>query len=414
MGKKILDSKPLYLVLSALIAVALWIFVVSSDEDTSTWTVYNVPVQFVGVDVLESRNLMIVSDTPKVTLRFSATTSTYAALDKSAISVTVDVSGIAAAQEYSMGYNVAYPASVSESIQPVSQSPTNVTFTVARYTTREVELRGVFEGSAAEGYLLGNSDDFLFSPSTITVSGQEELVNQVAYALVVVTGEELTESVSGEYTFQLISNSGEELSGLDVTCSAETVYVTFPILATAEIPLHANFTYGGGASERNVSYELSVDSIIISGDKSDVDSISQIELESIDLADVLDGDSITLKIPLANELNNLSGYTEVTVTVHISGVAVKSVETTNIICSNVPEGWEAELITQALTVTVRGPEDELEAISGESVRVVADLSDINQSAGQHTLTAKVYLDSTGTEAGILGTDYRVVVSLAEQ
>lgn len=412
MGKKILDSKALYVVLSVIIAVSLWFYVASQDEEMTDYTIYNVPVQFEGLDVLENRNLMIVGDTPKVNLKFKSTYRTYVELVKSEISVKVDVSSIAAPQEYSMGYTVTYPASLASFIQPISQSPTNVTFTVARYVETDIPVRGVFDGSVAEGYLPGDSNDFVISPSVITVSGQEELVNQVVYARVVVSGDELTESVSGEYSYQLMSNSGEVLDGLDVECSVDTVYVDFPIWETKDVALVPNFIYGGGVTDSNLDYDMNYDTIKISGSKADLASVTEIVLESIDLANVQDGDVITRKIPLANELNNLSGYTEVSITIHINGVETKSVQTTNIRCINVPDGWNEELITQAMTVTVRGPQDELETISGDNVIVVADLTDVNPSAGQVTVTAKVYLASVGTEAGILGTDYRVVVSLS--
>lgn len=415
MGKKILDSKALYVVFSILIAVSLWFYVASLEGNEDTKSFNNIPVQFEGMETLESKGLMIVSETPSVSVKVQAPFNILAQLDKEMIKVTVDVSRIDEASQYTMGYTVSYPSSLSGSIQTVSQAPTNVTFTVARYTSQEIPLRGVFEGSVADGYLPGGRDDFLFTPSTITVSGQADLVNQIAYAQVVVTGEELTETVSGEYPYQLMSNSGEPLD-LDVECSAETVYVTFPVWATAEIPLTVNFTDGGGITEKNVRYDIDHKSITISGDKDDVAAISAIELEPIDLATVRDGDVITRKIPLANELNNLSGYTEVSITIHISGVVTKSVnvESDNISCINVPDGWEPALITQAITVEIRGPRDELETISGESVLVVADLSEVNEAAGQYTLTARVYLNSVGTEAGVVGTDYRVVVSLAPQ
>lgn len=414
MGKKILDSKALYVVLSVIIAVALWFYVVSLDGNEDTWTISNIPVQFVGLDMLENRNLMIVGDPPTVSLRITAPFSTRANLDAESITVTVDVSSISGPQESRMGYTVTFPSEYAKSIKEWSQTPLNVTFTVARRLTREIEVRGVFEGTVAEGYLRGGNDDFEFSPDFITVSGQEELVNQIAYAQVVVTGDELTEAVSGDYTFQFISNSGEELNDLDVECGVETVYASFPVWATAEIPLLVNFIDGGGTTGQNVKYDIDHDSIIIFGSKDDVAGISAVELEAIDLATVRDGDVITRRIPLANELNNLSGYTEVSITVHLPSLTTKSVETARIDWIYPPEGWDVTLVTQALTVDVRGPRDELETISGENIRVVVNLSEITLAAGQYRLPVQFYLDSVGTtEAGVLDPDsYYVVVSLS--
>ncbi len=411
MGKKILDSRILYAVLAIIIAVALWLYVSSLDGNEETHTISNIPVQFEGLETLESKGLMIVGEAPTVSLRLTAPFSSFTDLDKDSITVTVDVSRIDEASEYTMGYTVTYPSSVSNSVSEESRTPTNVTFSVVRYTSREIDLKGSFQGSVEDGYLAGDSDDFIFSPSTITVSGQENLVNQISYAQVIVTGDNFTETIGGEYQYQLMSNSGEVLDGLNVDCSVDSVYVTFPIWATAEIPLSVNFIDGGGIKQENVIYEIDHSSIMISGDKSDVSAISQIELEPIDLAEVHNGDVITRKIPLTNELNNLSGFTEVNITIHITGVQSKSLETNNISCSNVPDGWMAELITQAITVEVRGPQEEIESITSENIRVVVDLSEVNHASGQYSISAKVYLDSVGADAGVVGSDYKVVVSM---
>ena len=68
MGKKILDSKILYAVLSILISLSLWIWVTSRDENKESKT-YSVPVTFSGVEMLEDRGLMIV--TPNVSASIS-------------------------------------------------------------------------------------------------------------------------------------------------------------------------------------------------------------------------------------------------------------------------------------------------------------------------------------------------------
>lgn len=413
MGKKILNSKALYVVLSILIAISLWFYVAFIDGDEENWQIRNITVQFEGAEALEERGLMIVGEAPTVSVQVRAPMNYLSKLTSETVTATVDVSRIQEASQYTMGYNLSYPSSVpSASIQETKRSPSNVTFTVARYVKQEVELRGVFNGSAAEGYMAGGADDFRFSPGTITVSGQAELVNQIAYAQVIIEGTDLTETVSGEYPYRLMSNSGEPLDGLDVECSAEDVYVTFPIWATAEVELSVKLVAGGGASEADVRLDIEPAHITVAGDKKDVAALSEIVLKTIDLATVRDGDTLAFAIPLAPELNNISGQTEAVVTFHIEGLETKSVETRNISYIGQPEGWNVALITQAITVDIRGTAQALEEITGENVRVVADLSEVNQTAGQYSIAAKIYLDSVGSDAGVLGTEYRVVVSLS--
>ena len=48
MGKKILDSKALYVILSIVIAVGLWFYVVTRDGNEDTQTYSGIPVVFEG------------------------------------------------------------------------------------------------------------------------------------------------------------------------------------------------------------------------------------------------------------------------------------------------------------------------------------------------------------------------------
>ena len=418
MGKKILDSKILYIFLSILIAVIMWFYVTSLDGNEDSKSISNIPVTFVGVEALEQRGLMIVGDPPRVSVRVSAAPMVLAQLDNQSVRVSVDVSQIEEASQYTLAYTTSLPVGISSTqVRFLSGQTGNVTFTVARYRSREIPIEGVFTGSAAEGYLAGGADDFVFSPETLTVSGQADLVNQIDHVLVTVDGQDLKEPVNSDYRYQFIGIDGEPLEDLEVEVSSETIHVYFPIYATAEIPLKVTLITGAGASESNASCELSADSILVAGSSQAVAAIQEegaLTIAAIDLATVEDGDVLTFNIPLTDELTNISGFTEVMVTIHIDGeLQTATIEAGNIDYINCPEGWTARILTQVLPVEIRGTPELVEAVTAENVRVSVDLSNIHEAAGQYSVTADVYLDSVGTEdqIGVMNS-YEVVVELS--
>ena len=418
MGKKILDSKALYVVLSILIAITMWFYVTSMDGNQRSNPINNIPITFVGEEQLVSRGLMIAGDPPTASITVKATPTVLAQLTNDSVELVVDVSSIDKASEYTLAYTVKLPSNISASqVQFVRGETGNVTFPVAEYRQREIELRGKFVGTTAEGYLAGDQEDFVFTPSKITISGQAELVNQVSYAEVVVDGDNLSETVRGSFPYQFIGASGDVIANLDVTRSVETVQTTFPILATAEVPLEVKLVEGGGVSLDQVKYTMSADTITVAGSKTAVDALlteGSIELGTIDLGTVHDGDEIHFDIALTDELSNISGINQVTVTIDLDdSLKSKTIEVTNINCISPPSGWAAKALTQMLEVEVRGSQELLDAVTPDKVRVVADLKDINQAAGQYTVTANVYLDSVGTrdQIDVVGRDYKIVVSL---
>ena len=164
----------------------------------------------------------------------------------------------------------------------------------------------------------------------------------------------------------------------------------------------------------------------MAGSKEAVDALAgegELLLGTIDLAELDDnlaqnGGDVTFAIPLADELENLSGITEVTATIRVNKrVETRTFQVTSRISTiNTPEGWTPTIITQVLAVRVRGPEVLLDELTEESIRVVADLKDINQAAGKYTVPATIYLDSAGTlsDVGVVTPrTYSVVVSLVK-
>lgn len=418
MGKKILDSKALYVVLSIAIAVVMWFYVTSMDGNQASKPIRNITITFSGEEQLESNGLMIAGDAPSANITVKAKPAVLAQLTDKTVELVVDVATIERAGDYTLAYTVKLPSNISASqVQIINEGTGNVSFTVAEYRQREIELRGKFEGTTAEGYLAGDQEDFVFSPNKITISGQAELVNQVSYAEVVVTGENLSENVRGDFPYRFIGASGDVIDNLDVECSVATVHTTFPILATADIPLKVELVAGGGVSLDQVTCTLSQESLTVAGSKTAVEAIQSegsIVLGTIDLGTVHDGDVLTFDIAITDELTNISGVTQVTATLDLDdSLKSKTVEVTNIDCISPPDGWAAKALTQMVEVEVRGSQELLDAVTPDKIRVVADLKDINQAAGQYTVTANVYLDSVGTrdQIDVVGRDYKIVVSL---
>ena len=427
MGKKILDSKILYVVLSILLSLAAWLFVTSRDENRENRPFTNLPVNFSGVEMLEDRELMIVNPNVTASIRVRATPLILATLNETPPKLNASVSNINMEGRHTVNYTVELPSGVSQNDVEITYGTggSAVIVEVARALSRKVRIEGEFKGSVAEGYLAGDKDDFRFDPAEITISGRADLVNQVSHAKVTITRENLTETVSESLPFQLIGASGDPLEGLDVTCDVDAIYTVFPIKATAEIPLTIKVIEGGGLKERDVSINKSVDSIVVAGSREAVDALvgqGDIILTTIDLAELDDetvenGSERTIPIPLDDRLENVSGITEVKVTLKVNKrVETRTFEVTSRISTiNAPEGWTPAVVTKMLPVRVRGTRALLDELTEESIRVVADLRDVSQTAGQYTVEASIYLDGPGTvtDVGVVNPNsYSIVVSLS--
>ena len=416
MGRKILNSKAFYMVISLLLAFALWLYVGREANPEVTNTLNRVQVVFSGLESLEQRGLMISEGAEQtVTLRIRATRDVWNRLNQGDTTVTIDVSGIAEPGTQSVSIttrNINFPRSITvmDSIDVQYTSPGAVEFTVSRWATRQVPIQGSFSGSVAEGY---QREDFSFAPETITVSGREELVNQVDHALVTVTQEDMSATYSENCPYTLIGADGAVIPTDQLETDPATVLVTLPVVQQKEVELTVEVIPGGGATEDDVTVEIEPSSIMVSGDGDDLAGLTSISLGEIDLSQVFGSRQVfQMPIDLDASLTNVSGITEATVTVTVQGLSTRILQVSNISFINKPEGYRAEAVTQSCSVQIRGSEEAVEAVTASQLRVVADLSEMELATGSQTIPVRVYLDG-GSDVGVVG-EYNIVVSLTRE
>ena len=100
-------------------------------------------------------------------------------------------------------------------------------------------------------------------------------------------------------------------------------------------------------------------------------------------------------------------------TVEIVGLDTKSFRVSNISCINIAEGYAADILTESLDVTLRGNPESLAQLKRESIRAVADLTDIGAATGTYMPKVRIYVDGF-TDVGAIrmnGADYTVSVEI---
>lgn len=407
---KIWSSKVLWAAVSLLCALLLWVYVTDTEGDTYTDNFNNVQVVFVGEQTLKEQRGLIITDVENtsVNLTLRGDRRTISKLDASDLTVNVDVSNCTYTGRLDRNFTISFPAGVNpESIEEVSRSVSYISFQVDKLSSRSVELVGVFNGSAAEGYMV---EPLEFAQPTVRISGPESDIGLVDYAEVVVELQDVSKTQEINAFFTLRDKDGNELDLDTIEAESDTVLVTLPVLATKEVPLALTVVAGGGATaaDVNISFEP-VEMISIAGDTAVLDGINKIDLGTVDLSEITDTYERKYTIKLDNDIQNLTGVMEVTATVEIKGLQTAKFIVTNISCSNVTAGYKETILTGNLEVIVRGTADELAGIEANDIRAVADLTDLGEATGIYTRDVEIYIAGVDSAAA-LGS-YQIHVSL---
>lgn len=411
-SKSIFSSKIAMMLLSFVIAFGLWLYVITVVSPGSETTIYDVPVVMQGQTVLEEKNLMItdVADTT-VDLRLAGNRSDLNKLDKSNITVTLDLTRIYDPGVQNMGYNVAFPGDIpNNAVTTQSKDPDYIRLTVERRIEKEVPINVVFTGATPEGFVKEKEE---LDYESITISGPKTAVDKITQAVVQVDLSDKTETVMQTHPYTLCNVYGEEVVSEYVTVleEIEEIAVTVPIVMIKEIPLKLNVIAGGGATEDNTKITPSHKVLAVSGPEAILGSMDELVLGSVNLGEIEESTTLEFEIKLPDELTNETGVTKVTVEIEMPQLETKVFQVTQIQYTNLPQGMTAELKAEVVEVTVRGSKKLISKMTETDITVVVDLTHAQE--GTEKYDASIVLGEAFAEAGAMGV-YKVTATVTQE
>ena len=399
--KKLYNSRAFWMIVSLLASLTIWVYVTSMQSDQYKLEFHDVPVELVGEDTLRDTKNMVITDldTSTVSVTVVGPRRIVAGLSGTDLKACVDVSRLSRSAYTTQQYYISYPEGMdTTNIDDSGRSPSTVSFMVSPLNSKTIQVRGSFDGSLAEGY---TAEAPGFEPATITVSGADVNLKDISYAWVSFGKENVDSTYKVETGFTLMNDNGEECSTVGLTCSDDVVTATLPLLLVKEIPLSVDLIEGAGATKANTKIKIEPESITLAGDSAILTGMNKIVLDTIDLTDFASTTSETYTIPIDNNMKNLTGATEAKVTVEIVGLETRTYKVKNISCTNVTEGYAADIISESIDVVLRGTPQQLDQLKAESIRAVADLTDYKESTGQFMPNVKIIVDGF-TDVGAIG------------
>ena len=389
--------------ISVLIAFGLWMYVITEVSPNSERTYLDIPVKIEGETLLRERNLIITAmSSTDVDLTLSGNRTDLNELNSSNITLKADMTKIYDPGVHKIGYDTSYPGNVaSNAFNRVSQYPDSITVTVERLIrNKEIPVNIVYEGKAAEGYVVRRGDVVLDN-THILVTGPQSVVDQITQAVIVVNLEGQTESISQNYRVTLCNSEGEGVDSELITVNIEEVHMDLTIHRKKQVDLVVTIVPGGGATEADVQLELSIDSIQLSGSDNALEQVGDsINLGTINLADYETDGELVFTIPTYEGVTNDSGETEVTVNLTFNGLMTREITINEFQVTGVPEGYEGKVITEKLTVKVRGRAELVGKLTAQDISALVDFT--GEEPGDATIRVTISFSGKYKTLGVLG------------
>lgn len=373
-----MKSKIVSIALSVIIAFALWTYVITTVSPESEDTYYDIPVTYQN-DILEERGLMIVSNTPTVTLHLKGNRSDLNDLNATNITILVDLAGIQAPGTQMVSYDIKFPGNIPDNaIEILSQSPNILQLKVENKIKKPVPIvLDYMDTKVPEGYIADKETPVL-DVTTVEVVGPQSVVDNITSAVVQVDLTQKVESIIGQFEYVLCDAEGTPVDAEMITTNVENVNLSVKIQRIKEVPLVLNITDGGGATAADCKIELSRETVWVSGSENRLRDLESVELGTVDLTQLqMESNTLEFDIILPEGVTNMTGDAKVTATITFPELAKKklSVSMDKFHHTGVPTGATVTWITQVLEVELRGPKDQIDKITENDLTVTMDFTD---------------------------------------
>ena len=379
------DKKPFLMILSLLIAVGAWIFVVLNISPETERNIRGVPILYNEPDAAYRFHGLHVAewslDTVDVTVRGAR--SLVQSLTAEDIRVMPVYTGVDAPGVYTLDLGaVRSDTQQNFVIINVVQGSARVRFDTAR-SARFVIVADIHGLEVAEGMVTGNISVY---PSDLTVSGSEEAINSIARVSVVYDLEgELSETrTSGGIEIHLWDENGRQIDYGDISLSVETAEVTIPVYKRGLLPLEIGFLNAPlGFDISTLNYTISPAEIEVAASEQVIDNMTPLMVGYVDLANISLSGAYTFDVNLSSAYVNIDNMEVATVVFPRENMASRAVRVTDIRLRNLPANIDVELLTTALNnVTLMGPESVVEQLMPTSVVAVVDAANITIDRGE--------------------------------
>ena len=386
--------KALQVVVSILVAIAVWVYVDVEKAPDRTKTIRDIPVEFSGESTtLADKNLMLLSgyDTT-VDLTIKGPKRELVKISKDNVRLVASTSSIDSVGVHTLRWDPIYPDGVQSSSLTVDwASKYKVTVTVGELYTKEVPVNCTVTGQVADGYFTGET---VLDPTSLVLRGQRDDLLNVAYAKLTVNISGATRSVIQTESVQLYDNDDNPVDNGNIRTNASLIQAKVPVLTTKEVSLAVELSGVPGVAGQSIKTTVTPTSVRLIGEADVLENINEIVLATlyIEDLDLWQQNSYVVTAPDGTWLANSNEVATVEIT--MEGIEEMTVTVDTFSYTNVPSGLYPE-ITGGLDVRLWGLADELAKMDAAALTAMADLSGITEPGSYRvpvTVTISGYRD----------------------
>ena len=371
-------------VLSFVIAFVIWIWIAIEKSPEVQQVITDVPVQLnLENTIPEQLGLQIFGESEfNVDVTVKGKKYIVASLEKDDIQVVANINRVDSAGLWTLQLKVA-PTDGSDDFTISSSSQTFVEVYFDKYKELEVALEGIvdtkLESYVPEDCLAG---DIVLSKNTVLISGPASEINRVTGVSATATIENVLEKTTTFDTKIVINTTdGIPLEYTSINAGDINITMAVPVLKVVTLPTAVEFKNAPSYFINTpLKYTVYPSTVKVAIPVDAIDTTEHFIVDTIDFADIsnsyntfyVNSDSIT-SYKIMDE--NIKRFR---ISVNASDMSTKtmSVPSSAVKIKNDRDDFDVRLnSTKDITVTLVGPQADIDAITADNIRIEVDTAD---------------------------------------
>lgn len=389
------------MIVSIIIAFALWMWVAIEKSPEVTTVITGIPVQInLENSIPEQLGLQIFGES-EFTVDVTVKGKKYilSSLDANDIDVVANTNYVDSSGTKTLQLKIT-PKDGSDNFAIASSSSTYIEVYFDTYKEVEMALTGHIDSSlesiVPSDCMLG---DVVFSKNTVLISGPATEINRITS----VTADAKVDRVLEKTTtfdpeIKIITNDGSALEYSKIN-TVDDITMTVPVLKVVTLPTAVEFKNApSGFISNPIKYTVSPSSVKVAIPVDTVETTKTFIVDTIDFADI--GDSYNTFTVDADSINTYrimdSGVKRFKITINASAMSSKTltVPVSSITIKNSRDDFTVALnAIKDITVTLVGPQEDIDAITSDDLSIEIDTSDKTITADTKTLQGTVLVSS---------------------
>lgn len=300
-------------VISVLIAIVIWIYVVYEyNPQYETW-VRDVPITYLNRSQEFENGKMAILDTStdQMDIKIRGRRRLVSAIDASNTTVTVDMAGITKEGTYTLPINVHFAA---DGVEVLQKKPYTQEMVIDRVITEEREITVDTEGQLPAGYVVDSGTN---SPETVKLTGPQSIIGNVAKCSIAVNFTDVSDDIKGLYKIKLYDAQNNAIESEFISKNIEYTEVYYAVLATKTVPVTPKLSAARTADGLAVTAAAQPAQVTIKGKAPVLDAISVLETTEIDISGVNQNRQVTAALELPGGVT-MADQSEAAVTVSLT------------------------------------------------------------------------------------------------